>query len=91
MEEVALALEHAVADMDGQETDAKMVCFNSCYIIFMITITYMSNTGNLTSGKQMLVNSDCPMDPMDPSDKRVYYRTNNYPWTFKASYYKYEF
>ena len=25
--------------------------------------------------KQMLVKSDCPMDP---SDKRVYYRTNNY-------------
>ena len=33
----------------------------------------------MTHGKQMLVNSDCPMDPMDPSDKRVYYRTNNYP------------
>ena len=35
----------------------------------------------MTHGKQMLVNSDCPMDPMDPmdpSDKRVYYRTNNY-------------
>ena len=30
----------------------------------------------MTHGKQMLVNSDCPMDP---SDKRVYYRTNNYP------------
>ena len=33
----------------------------------------------MTHWKQMLVNSDCPMDPMDPSDKRVYYRTNNYP------------
>ena len=32
----------------------------------------------MTYGKQVLVNSDCPMDPMDPSDKRVYYRTNNY-------------
>ena len=39
MEEVALGLEHAVADMDGQETDAKMVCFSSYYIIFMITIS----------------------------------------------------
>ena len=33
----------------------------------------------MTHGKQMLVNSDCPMDPMDPLDKRVYYQTNNYP------------
>ena len=32
----------------------------------------------MTHAKQMLVKSDCPMDPMDPSDKRVYYRTNNY-------------
>ena len=34
MEEVALGLEHAVADMDGQETDAKMVCFNSYHNIY---------------------------------------------------------
>ena len=33
----------------------------------------------MTHGKQILVNSDCSMDPMDPSDKRVYYRTNDYP------------
>ena len=30
------------------------------------------------------------MDPMDPLDKRVYYRTNNYPMAIKTSYYEYE-
>ena len=33
----------------------------------------------MTHRKQILVNSDCLMDPMDPSDKCVYYRTNNFP------------
>ena len=30
-------------------------------------------------GSRYQLNSDCPMDPMDPPDKRVYYRTNNFP------------
>ena len=44
----------------------------------------------LTHGEQISLNSDCPMDPMDPSDKRVYYRTNNYPMDIKTSYFKNE-
>ena len=27
----------------------------------------------------IVAKSDCPMDPMDPSDKRVFRRTKSYP------------
>ena len=27
----------------------------------------------------IVAKSDCPMDPMDPSDKRVFHRTKSYP------------
>lgn len=38
MEEVALRLEHVVVELDGQESDARTVRFNSYYIIFMIAV-----------------------------------------------------
>ena len=27
----------------------------------------------------IVAKSDCPMDPMDPSDKHVFHRTKSYP------------
>ena len=27
----------------------------------------------------IVAKSDCPMDPMDPSDKRVFHQTKSYP------------
>ena len=32
----------------------------------------------------IVAKSDCPMDPMDPSNKRVFHRTKSYPMEKKS-------
>ena len=59
---------------DGSDGSIGQVCFPSDK---KLSVGEKMTSSQARSRYQL--NSDCPLDPMDPSDKRVYYRTNNFP------------